>query len=201
MTVKPPRSRGRPRDLKVRDAILAAAARLFEKGGLGAVTMEAVAQQSHAGKPTIYRYWPNREALAMAALMATAQSGQEEKTQGASALGELRQQLARVADLFSSPRGRNAVLMTASADPGSELSKAFRNQVMLSSREEGRGLLLRAVAEQALRPDLDIDVALDMIYGPIFYRLLMGHAPADVKFTSAVLNEALKGFAAASSAK
>lgn len=201
MTVKPSRSRGRPRDPKVRDAILAAAARLFEKGGLGAVTMEAVAQQSQAGKPTIYRYWPNREALAMAALMATARPGGSETAPGTPALAELRQQLARVADLFSSPRGRNAVLMTASADPASELSRAFRNQVMLSSREEGRAMLLRAVAEQALRPDLDIEVALDMIYGPVFYRLLMGHAPADARFTAAVLDEALKGFAGASSGR
>jgi AcrR family transcriptional regulator len=193
MTVKPKSMRGRPRDPATRKAILAAAARLIETGGLGAVTMEAVARRSGAGKPTIYRYWPNREALAMAALMAAAGPSTDVRP-SASAIEDLRRQLRKVADLFASPRGRNAVLMTASADPDSELSKAFRTQVMLASREEGRVLLERAIATGEVRADLDTGIALDMIYGPIFYRLLIGHAPAGVAFTHRLIEEAMRGF-------
>jgi AcrR family transcriptional regulator len=192
MPVKPQKPRGRPRDPAVREGILAAAAELIEKGGLGAVTMEAVAERAGAGKPTIYRYWPNREALAMAALMASA-TPRTEVRPSPSAIDDLRRQLRKVADVFASPRGRNAVLMTASADPDSELSKAFRNQVMLASREEGRALLLRAKASWEVRPDLDIEVALDMIYGSIFYRLLMGHAMANEAFTARLVDEAMRG--------
>jgi AcrR family transcriptional regulator len=154
--------------------------------------MEAVAERAGAGKPTIYRYWPNREALAMAALMASA-TPRTEVRPSPSAIDDLRRQLRKVADVFASPRGRNAVLMTASADPDSELSKAFRNQVMLASREEGRALLLRAKASWEVRPDLDIEVALDMIYGSIFYRLLMGHAMANEAFTARLVDEAMRG--------
>jgi hypothetical protein len=84
-------------------------------------------------------------------------------------------------------------LMVASADQDSELSKAFRNQVMLASREEGRSILMRAVAERAMRKDIEIDVALDMIYGPIFYRLQVGHAAADVAFVESLLHETMRG--------
>jgi AcrR family transcriptional regulator len=200
MPVKPKNPRGRPRDPAVRQAILAAAAELIEKGGLGAVTMEAVAERAGAGKPTIYRYWPNREALAMAALMASA-SPQTHVRPSASAIDDLRRQLRKVVDVFASPRGRNAVLMTASADPDSELSRAFRNQVMLASREEGRALLQRAQASGEVRTGLDVEVALDMIYGSIFYRLLMGHALANEAFTTRLVDEAIRGLGKALPAK
>jgi hypothetical protein len=83
--------------------------------------------------------------------------------------------------------------MIASADPDSELARAFRNQIMLASREEGRALLARAVAEGSLRGSLDMEVALDLIYGPIFYRLLVGHAPVTAAFIDALLTECLSG--------
>jgi AcrR family transcriptional regulator len=191
----PPRSPGRPRDPKLREKILAAAANLIEEAGIGAVTMEAVAARAGVGKPTVYRSWPNREALTMAALMATAVPQQEVRAT-VSAMEDLRLQLRRVVDVFTTPRGRSVVLMTASADPDSELGKAFRNHVMLASREEGRALLERAIGAGELRSDLPIDVVLDMIYGAIFYRLLIGHAPVGRSLTDAVIDTAVRGWAA-----
>jgi hypothetical protein len=47
-----------------------------------------------------------------------------------------------------------------------------------------------------LRSDFDVEVALDMIYGPLFYRLLAGHARLDAAFTDALLDHALTGLAA-----
>ena len=161
---------------------------------MGLVTMEAVARIAKVGKPTVYRNWSSREALAMAALL----EGGAPDTQvrhTASALDDLRRQLIKVALAFCDPRGRNAALMVASADPDSELAKAFRNQVMLASRAEGRALLARAVAEGKVRREANIDVVLDLIYGPIFYRLLMGHARADEEFVAALFEEVMLGLA------
>lgn len=83
--------------------------------------------------------------------------------------------------------------MIASAASETELSKVFRNHFILMRREEGRALLQHAMAQGEIRKSIDIDVALDMIYGPIFYRLLMGHAPLDAKFTDNVVDHALRG--------
>lgn len=187
-----PRPRGRPRSAAAQEAILDAAAALIAKGGIGAVTMEAVARAAGVGKPTVYRNWESREALAMAALLKGGQLRTSVKGTD-SALNDLGRQLSRVAKAFCAPRGRNAALMVASAEPDSELGKAFRNQVMLASREEGRALLDRAAAEGSIRGDADFDVILDLIYGPIFYRLLMGHAPVSESFVEALLTEVLKG--------
>ncbi len=189
------RSRGRPRSEVARGAILKAAAELIERGGIGAVTMEAVATRAGVGKPTVYRNWPNADALAMAALMSTTRMPKVVPAT-ARALDDLRLQLRRVARTFSAPSGRNAALMIASADGDSELAKAFRNQVMRASREEGRHLVQRAVADGEVRPDIRIEVVLDVLYGPIFFRLLMGHARIGEGFTDDLLDEAVAGLRA-----
>jgi AcrR family transcriptional regulator len=173
--VKPdiPRPRGRPKSLEAREAVLSAAANLIANEGIGAVTMEAVARMTGVGKPTIYRTWRNREELAMAALLKDGVPKTAVR-ETSSALKDLQVHVKRVIAMFGNPRGRNVALMVASADADSELSIAFRNQVMLASREEGRVLIQRGMRDGSIRRGTDVDTALDMIYGPIFYRLLIG---------------------------
>ena len=59
------KKRGRPRSAVARRKILAAAAAMLNEGGLSAVTMEGIAARAGVGKPTIYREWPNAQAVAM----------------------------------------------------------------------------------------------------------------------------------------
>jgi hypothetical protein len=109
----------------------------------------------------------------------------------------LRRQLRQIATLFATPMGRSVTTMLAAADQDTELSKAFRNHFIMARRNEGKALLSTAIADGTLRPDFDVEVALDMIYGPLFYRLLAGHARLDAAFTDALLDHALAGLAAA----
>jgi len=111
-------------------------------------------------------------------------------------VGALRAQLREVARVFSSPLGRSVTLMIAAAEQETELSKAFRNHFMLARRNEGRAFLINAMASGELRKDLDVEVALDLIYAPVFYRLLLGHAPLTASFMDEVLDLALHGLAA-----
>ena len=83
--------------------------------------------------------------------------------------------------------------MIAAAEPDTELAKAFRNHFILARRNEGRALLTSAMSNGEIRRDLDIDVVLDVIYAPVFYRLLMGHAPLTSRFIDDVLNLTLEG--------
>jgi AcrR family transcriptional regulator len=190
--VKPAQRRGRPRSEKARAAILRAARALLAEGGPGAVTMEAVAERAGVGKPTVYRWWPDRHAVAMAALMDTT-SGDGVEASGRRALAALRAQLRAVAKRFATPTGRHVTSMLAASDPESELSKAFRNHFVLARRAEGRTLLERAKANGEVRRDVDVDVALDLLYGPLFFRLLMGHAALDESFMDTVLDAAVRG--------
>ena len=191
-TVATPRGRGRPRNLDARAAILRAARELIAEHGAAGVTMEAVAARAGVGKPTVYRWWPDRHAVAMAALMD--QSPPEPSaSRRRSALAALRRQLVDVAEAFATKAGRDAARLIASADANSELSKAFRNHFVLARREEGRAMLAEAVADGELRADLDVDVALDLIYGPLFFRLMLGHAPLDAAAVGRIFRDALRG--------
>ena len=107
--VKP---RGRPRSPQVRDAILGAARALLQESGIGSVTMEAVAERAGVGKPTVYRWWPNRHAVAMAALMA-APTLNPARRRTRSPLRALREQLLTVADTLDSRQGRSVTAMIA----------------------------------------------------------------------------------------
>jgi AcrR family transcriptional regulator len=188
------RPRGRPRDEGARLAILRAAREMLERGGVAAVTMEGIAQRAGVGKPTVYRHWPNAHAVAMAALLEDAPVEAETRASRGS-LPSLRRQLRQIATLFATPMGRSVTMMLAAADQDTELSKAFRNHFILARRTDGKALLAAAVAEGTLRPDFDVEVALDMIYGPLFYRLLAGHARLDAAFTDALLDHVLAGLA------
>jgi AcrR family transcriptional regulator len=190
-----PRSPGRPRDPAARAAILAAARALLEEGGLPAVTVEGIARRAGVGKPTVYRHWPNAPAVAMAAFLETAASAPEAAPAGVPPLEALRWQLAGIAAAFADRTGRGVKAMVAASLGETELAKAFRNQFIAASRAAGRELLERAVAAGELRADLDLEVTLDLVYGPLYYRLLVGHAPLDQRFADGLLGQVLGGAA------
>lgn len=190
------RPRGRPRSARARAAILAAARGILDEAGITGLTMEGIAVRAGVGKPTIYREWPNAHAVAMAALMG-AEEAPPKLRGAASAISELKRQLRAVASVFASRTGRQAAVMIASASGETELSKSFRNHFILARREEGRRIIARGIAERDVRAEIDVEVVLDMIYGPVFYRLLMGHGALDEKFTDAVVEHALRGISAA----
>lgn len=193
-----PRARGRPRSDKSKRAILNAARQMIEESGPTSLTMEGIAARAGVGKPTIYRWWPDRHSVAMAALMEN-ESVPILAGGGKSALRSLHRQLQRVVSLFAAPVGRNVTTMIASADRDSELSKAFRNHFVLARREEGRTLLLQAVGKGEIRRDVDVEIVLDMIYGALFFRLLMGHAALSADLVRQLLKEALRGMRVQSS--
>jgi len=156
--------------------------------------MEAVAARAGVGKPTVYRWWPDRHAVTMAALMASGDEAQPSRRPRSMRDG-LRLQLRAIVDRFSTPVGRHVTALLAASDPDSELAKAFRNHFVLARRDEGRELLRQAIAAGEVRRDIDIEVAVDLLYGAIFFRLLLGHAPLDARFADRALEQALRGLA------
>jgi AcrR family transcriptional regulator len=172
---------------------LRAARELIDENGPTALTVEGIAARAGVGKPTIYRWWPDRHSVAMAALMESESAVSSSASTGRSPMGALHRQLRKVVSLFATSIGRNVTTMIASADNDSELSKAFRNHFVLARREEGRALLLQAIDRGEIRPDANVEVVLDMIYGALFFRLLMGHAALDDALVRQLLEEALRG--------
>jgi AcrR family transcriptional regulator len=165
---------------------------MLADGGPAAITMEGVAARAGVGKPTVYRWWPDRHAVAMAALM-EGEAKRPSKSSARSSIQALRQQLQTIAERFSTRTGRHVTAMIAASDTDTELAKAFRNHFVLARRAEGRALLEQAICDGEVRRDVDIEVVLDLLYGALFFRLLMGHATLDAGFTDQVLKHAMRG--------
>ena len=186
-----PPVRGRPRDPHTRAVILVAARGLLERGGLTAVTIEAIAQKAGVSRPTIYRYWPNAPAVAMAAFLeATGATEAAKSPKGA--LAALRAQLHALADALAAPAGRSVAAMVAAAQSETELAKAFRYEFIARNRDATRALLERCIADKAIQAPDDIEVTLDLVFGPLFYRLLMGHAPITHGFVDQLLDAVIR---------
>mgnify|MGYP006189160015 CR=1 FL=1 len=62
-----------------------------------------------------------------------------------------------------------------------------------SRRSEGVALLRGAVAAGEIDGDIDVDIAADLLYGALFFRLLLGHAPVDAKLADAALERVIGG--------
>ena len=165
---------GRPPSEEARRLVLDTAYRILMGEGLGRLSIDRVAAESGVSKPTIYRSWTNAHELAMAAFMVQPQDDAPAHA-GRSARAALVAHLRSVIDTFATQRGRQITLTMASADPDSELAKAFRNQVILKSRETGRQLIERAIGTGQLRAGVELETVLDMLFGPLFFRLLVGH--------------------------
>ncbi len=189
---EPPR-RGRPRSEAARAAALEAARALLAEAGPARLTIEAVAARAGVGKPTIYRHWANAQELAMAALMEAAPKPEAPAApKGLAALSDL---LEETAARLASREGRQAAQMLAAADPESELFRAFRNRAVLDGRRRARTHLLEAMAAGEARDDLDPDLALDLLFGALYLRVLLAHAPLSPGFAAEALRLALEGAA------
>ncbi|MFM7377356.1 MAG: TetR/AcrR family transcriptional regulator [Erythrobacter sp.] len=167
MTGKPSSRPGRPRDPRVEQAILAAAADLIRQRGFDAVTTSEIAAKAGVGKQTIYRRWPSKFALALSVLEHTAE---EAITVDQSVDGFF-------ADVVKSARDNAEVLRAVMAqsqfDPGAR-------QMMRDVLIEPRRRALRAMLAHAL-PDAQADGAVLACYGALWYRLLLGE-PLDDDF-------------------
>jgi AcrR family transcriptional regulator len=183
--------RGRPRNPATRAAMLRAARAMLEEVGPAGVTVEGVAARAGVGKPTVYRSWPNAQAVVMAALMETPPA--PARSARGSAVTALRRQVRDIVAAFASRTGRSITLMLASAEGETELTKAFRHHFILARRDEGRRLLEAAIVNHEVRPDVDIETALDVLYGPIFFRLLVGHAALDDQFAHRLVDHVFRG--------
>jgi AcrR family transcriptional regulator len=195
VTAEAPR-RGRPRSEKARQAILEAAAELLLARGLSAVSMDAVAQQAGVSKATIYRWWPTKETLALDALYAEWAAARPSPRDTGSLRGDLLSLLRPWARLASSrPYGRVIAALITEAQTDPVFAAEYRERFVEPRRDQARAIFRRAIERGEIPADTKIEVALDILYGPFYHRLLHGHAPLNERFVRDVIDTALGGIA------
>lgn len=186
------KGRGRPRDEEARSRILSSALEIVEAVGFSSVTTDAIAERAGASKATIYRWWPNKAAVLIEALRErVAQESPFPHTGDLRA--DINRQLQNFIGLLNSSRGRvlRAFLAGAQGDP--EIMEAFVTVWVQPRRAEARNVLLAYQQDGSLRPDIDLDSVLDLLYGPIYFRLLIEHGSLDSEFGEQIADLALRG--------
>ena len=187
-------ARGRPRSEKAHQAILAAAAELLLARGLSAVSMDAVAERAGVSKATIYRWWPTKEALALDALYTEWAAFQPDPRDTGSLRGDLLALLlpwARAVRSRPYARVIAALLTEVHTDPA--FAAEYHKRLVGPRRDQARAVFRRAVERGEIPAGTSIEVAVDLVYGPLWHRLLHGHAPLNDRFVQDVVSTALRG--------
>jgi AcrR family transcriptional regulator len=190
--IAPPR--GRPRSETAHRAILAAAAELLLDHGLHAVSMDAVAERAGVSKATIYRWWAKKEILALDMLFTEWSAVTPQQYESGLLRSDLIALLRAWARLASGrPYGRVVAALLAQARTAPAFSAEYQRRILEPRRDQARMIFAHAVARGELSGETKIEVAIDLLYGPLYHRLLHGHAPLDDQFVDDIVDMALRG--------
>jgi AcrR family transcriptional regulator len=173
-----------------------AAAELLLEEGLSAVSMDAIAEHAGVSKATIYRWWPTKEALALDALHHEWAEKSEDPPDTGSLRGDLLALMRPWARLVRSrPYARVIGTFVAKAHTDPDFAAEYVNRLVLPRRDRARLVFARAIGRGEVSADIDVDVALDLLYGALYHRLLHGHAKLSDAFVAKVIDIGLRGIA------
>jgi AcrR family transcriptional regulator len=180
-----------------RQAVLEAADNLLAEVGFAAVTIEGIAARAGVGKQTIYRWWPSKTDVLMDAFLDDAIQHLTPEDTGD--LGrDLRSHLNNLAEFLTrSDAGSvcRALIGQAQHDPA--MAAQFRRDYLERQRKVDRLPLQRAIERGELAADTDIDIAVDQLVGPIYYRVLVTGTAVSREF----INELVTAFSIRKAAK
>jgi AcrR family transcriptional regulator len=192
---EPARRPGRPRSEQAEQAIIEATLDVFAEQGFDGVCVEAVAARAGVGKATIYRRWPNKEELLLAALGTIKSPYPEPK--GVSVRDDL---LAIVevmcADKADPRKARRYALLLGEGEKYPRLMARYKETVVEPRRDVIRAVLRRGIETGELRPDTDIEVSVLALTGIILAREKTLDATFDGDFAARVVDSVLLGLSA-----
>jgi AcrR family transcriptional regulator len=186
------RSPGRPRSDEAHQRILEAAYELMNQTGFNDLTIEAIAARAEVGKPTIYRRWSSKAHLVMDAFLAAINPELTFPDSG-SVKEDIRLQMQQLVKVLLSPPGQIIAMLIGGGQTDTELIEAFRENWLMPRRKVASEVFDKGVERGELRSDVDVEVAIDALYSPLFYRLLLRHAPLTENFVDELADVVMKG--------
>jgi AcrR family transcriptional regulator len=182
---------GRPRSEESRTAILDTAWKLLKTTTLRDLSIEAIARASGVGKTTIYRWWPSKVAVVIDAFLENVLLVTP-YPDALSASEAITKQMGFLIKAFSGEYGRILAQIIAEGQADSEALASYRNHFVHYRRAEVKAIIQQGIENGEFASSLDPELAIDILYGPIYYRLLVGHLPLDQKFAEELPQWAMK---------
>ena len=181
---------GRPRDETIDKQVVAAVLRVLRTRGYKAVTIDGIARTVSRARASIYRRWPNKAHLVAYCILSTMGASPAPdtgilRTDLLAAVGTLRR-------AFSGPLRHALPGLVADMAHDRQLAQAVRRQVLAPRRKSMRAALDRARVRGEARANLDVELLLDLLASPFYFRALFGHARIDRRMTREVVDYVLK---------
>jgi AcrR family transcriptional regulator len=157
----------------VTESIMAAFFEELGTVGYGKLSIDAVAKRAGSGKAAIYRRWPGKQAMTIALVSDLAALAIDVPDTG-SLRGDVRQFLVNACASMEHPLARTIVPdLLAEATRNPEFATAILGAIRDPRREKAETLLTRAVERGELTTDADLDIALELLAGPLYWRLVV----------------------------
>ncbi|QGG93938.1 TetR/AcrR family transcriptional regulator [Actinomarinicola tropica] len=172
-----------PRIARSRAAVLGATVDLLLEGGIHDVSVDAIAERAGVSKATIYRHWETRQAIIIEAL--DHMKARHEVPDTGLLRDDLVAMLGQLVAHVASPAASVFASLVGAAEHDPELAD-MRQAFARARSEPMRGLIVRGIERGELPADVDVEVLLASLVGPIFYLRLArgeavpGHWPADI---------------------
>ena len=188
---------GRPRSEQAEQAIIEATLDLFAEQGFEGVCVEAVAARAGVGKATIYRRWPNKEELLLAAFGSLKSPFPE--PEGVSVRDDLLAMVEVMCADKADPRkaGRYALLL-GEGEKYPRLMARYKETVVEPRREAMRTVIRRGIQTGELRPDTDVEIAMLTLTGACMAQDQSARERLDDEFATRLVDGLLLGVSARS---
>lgn len=193
-----PRAPGRPRSPEAGERILRTASELLGKRGFEGLSIDEIASSAGVGKATIYRRWPSKEAIVIAALERFVVEIRLPDT--GSMRSDLQGLLADAVRVYSSPRSRLLPALASAMEHHPRLAAAVRRRFFEPRRRSVTAILERARDRGELAADADLELIHDLLAGPFVYRRLFTGGPVDRSLVDGIVEAVLSGFGSRSAA-
>jgi AcrR family transcriptional regulator len=174
------------------DAILDAVYALLQETSVRDLTVEEVAKRANVGKPTVYRWWPTKQALVMAMLCERMAPNLETPT-ALTAEESLRFRVRRLIDAFNGPFGRIVAGVIAEGQSEPAVLQEYFDRWVGPRRNATIVDLQRGKSAGELRAETDPELLNDAIFGAIYYRFLLGSGPLTRRFGEDLVAHVLRG--------
>ncbi|WP_379127479.1 TetR/AcrR family transcriptional regulator [Paenibacillus sp. sgz500958] len=187
--------RGRPRNIETQKTILKASYDLLLENGFGAVTVEKIAERAGVSKATIYKWWPNKAAVVMDGFLSAASARLPVPDTG-SIFNDILIHATNLAQFLVSREGKIITEIIGEGQLDTGLADTYRTRYFQPRRLEARQLLEQGIQRGELNSKLDVGVCIDLIYGPIFYRLILTGETIDDSYVKELIQYAFQGLRA-----
>jgi len=184
------RALGRPRDEHIDKEVVTAVLQVLRTRGYRAVTIDGIARKIKRARTSLYRRWPSKRHLVAYAVVS------ELAPSPAADTGSLRADLhAAVETLlraFTGPVQQALAGLVADMAHDSELAEVIREDVLAARRKSMREAFERAKARHEMCDDVEVELLLDMLTGPFYFRALFGHELISRRMTRDVVDYVLR---------